>query len=71
MRGGESSPVGLLGRRHILLRVREMRCVSALAFCHVEPLFGDATPGTPLEIETPDGATLADLVNQLKLPRKK
>jgi molybdopterin converting factor small subunit len=32
--------------------------------------FGDATAGTPFEIEAPDDATLADLVNQLKLPRE-
>ncbi len=39
-------------------------------FATLSRYFGDATPGTPLEIETPDGATLADLVNQLKLPRE-
>jgi sulfur-carrier protein len=32
--------------------------------------FRDATPGTPFEIEVPAGATLADLVSQLKLPRE-
>ncbi len=30
--------------------------------------FGDATPGTPFEIEVPQGTALADLVNRLKLP---
>lgn len=31
---------------------------------------GDATPGIPFEIEVPEGATLADPVKQLKLPRE-
>jgi molybdopterin converting factor small subunit len=29
-----------------------------------------AAPGTRLEVEVPDGATLTDLVNQLGLPRE-
>ena len=32
--------------------------------------FGNAAPGVPFEIDIPDGATLADLVNKLKLPRE-
>jgi molybdopterin synthase sulfur carrier subunit len=32
--------------------------------------FGNAAPGVPFEIDIPDGATLADLVNRLKLPRE-
>lgn len=32
--------------------------------------FRDVAPGTPFEIELPDDATLADLVNQLQLPRE-
>ena len=39
-------------------------------FATLSRCFGDAAPGTPLEMEIPDGATLADLVNQLKLPRE-
>ncbi|NWF92244.1 MAG: MoaD/ThiS family protein [Syntrophaceae bacterium] len=27
-------------------------------------------PGTPFEMELPEGATVADIVNQLKLPQK-
>lgn len=51
--------------------VREMTMpVRVKLFATLSRYFGDATPGTPLEIETPDGATLADLVNQLKLPRE-
>jgi molybdopterin converting factor small subunit len=32
--------------------------------------FSDAAPGIPFEMEVPAGATLADLVDGLKLPRK-
>jgi molybdopterin converting factor small subunit len=32
--------------------------------------FGGGVPGTPFEIELPDHAIVADLVNQLKLPRE-
>lgn len=31
---------------------------------------GNAVPGVPFEIDMPDGTTLADLVNKLKLPRE-
>ncbi|OGP65036.1 MAG: hypothetical protein A2170_02865 [Deltaproteobacteria bacterium RBG_13_53_10] len=39
-------------------------------FATLSRYFGDVTAGTPFEIEAPDGATLTDLVNQLKLPRE-
>ncbi len=32
--------------------------------------FSDAAPGTPFEIELPNRAIVADLVNQLKLPHE-
>jgi len=32
--------------------------------------FNNRTPGTPFEIEVPDGATLGDLVNRLELPHE-
>ena len=32
--------------------------------------FSNAAPGIPFEMELPEGATLADLVNHLKLPRE-
>jgi molybdopterin synthase sulfur carrier subunit len=32
--------------------------------------FDNAAPGTPFEIELPDGTTVADLVNRLRLPRE-
>lgn len=31
---------------------------------------GNVAPGIPFEIELPEGATLADLVNHLKLPHE-
>ncbi len=30
----------------------------------------NAAPGIPFEIEVPDGSTVTDLVNELKLPRE-
>jgi molybdopterin converting factor small subunit len=32
--------------------------------------FSDASPGIPFDMEVPKGATLADLVDHLKLPRE-
>ena len=32
--------------------------------------FGNVAPGIPFEIELPENATVADLVNWLKLPRE-
>jgi molybdopterin synthase sulfur carrier subunit len=32
--------------------------------------FSNAAPGIPFEMELPEGATVADLVNSLKLPRE-
>jgi len=32
--------------------------------------FSNAAPGIPFEIELPEGATLADLVDRLKLPHE-
>ncbi len=32
--------------------------------------FKNAAPGVPFEMELPEDATVADLVNQLKLPRE-
>jgi molybdopterin synthase sulfur carrier subunit len=55
----------------ILRAVREMTMhVRVKLFATLSRHFGDAIAGTPFEIEAPDGATLADLVNQLKLPRE-
>ena len=32
--------------------------------------FNGATPGIPFDIEVPDGSTLTDLMDRLKLPRQ-
>jgi molybdopterin synthase sulfur carrier subunit len=32
--------------------------------------FGNTAPGVPFEIDIPDGATVDDLVDRLKLPRE-
>jgi len=32
--------------------------------------YGHVAPGIPFEIEVPEGSTVTDLVNELKLPRE-
>lgn len=39
-------------------------------FATLARYFREATPGTPFEVEIPDGAALADLVDRLGLPRE-
>ena len=39
-------------------------------FATLSAYLGDATPGTPFEIEVPDSTPLADLLNRLRLPRE-
>jgi molybdopterin synthase sulfur carrier subunit len=39
-------------------------------FATLARYFSNAAPGTPFDIEVPYGASLGDLVNQLKLPRE-
>ena len=39
-------------------------------FATLARYFSNAAPGTPFDIEVADGATLADLVNRLKLPHE-
>ncbi len=39
-------------------------------FATLTRYFRNAAPGTPFDIEVADGATVADLVNQLKLPHE-
>ena len=49
--------------------IREMTMTVRLKlFATLSRYFGNAAPGTPFEIEVPDGSTLSDLVNELKLP---
>jgi molybdopterin converting factor small subunit len=47
-----------------MMRIR-VKLFAALAH-----YFKNSTAGTPFEVEISDRATLADLVNQLKLPHK-
>ncbi|MDI7260696.1 MAG: MoaD/ThiS family protein [Thermodesulfobacteriota bacterium] len=39
-------------------------------FANLCRYFGNVLPGIPFEVEMPEGATLSDLVNRLKLPRE-
>jgi sulfur-carrier protein len=39
-------------------------------FAALSRYFGNASPGTPFEVEVSEGATLSDLVNRLQLPRE-
>lgn len=39
-------------------------------FATLARYYSNPIPGTPFDIEISDGATLADLVDQLKLPRE-
>ena len=39
-------------------------------FATLARTFSNGAPGIPFEIEVPEGTTLADLVNQLKLPHE-
>jgi len=39
-------------------------------FATLTRYFSNAAPGSPFDIEVADGATLADLVSWLKLPRE-
>jgi molybdopterin converting factor small subunit len=46
-----------------------MMRVRVKLFATLSRYFGEAASGTPFEVDVPEDATLADLVNQLKLPR--
>ena len=39
-------------------------------FANLSRFSGDMAPGAPLDVEVPDGATIADLVNRLNLPHE-
>lgn len=55
----------------ILCGVREMgMTVQVKLFATLCRYSSNAAPGIPFEMELPEGATLADLVNHLKLPRE-
>jgi sulfur-carrier protein len=42
--------------------------VRAKLFATLSRHFAGAAPGTPVEVQISDGATLVDLVNQLRVP---
>jgi molybdopterin converting factor small subunit len=39
-------------------------------FASLSRYYGNTAAGVPFEIEVPEGATMVDLVNRLKLPRE-
>jgi molybdopterin converting factor small subunit len=47
-----------------------MMQVQVKLFATLARYLSNAAPGTPFDIEVADGATLADLVNLLKLPHE-
>jgi len=58
-------------RLKILCDAREgMMKIQVKLFATLCRYFNNAAPGVPFEMELPEGATMADLVNQLKLPRE-
>ncbi len=52
------------GVREVMMKVR------VKLFATLCRYFSNAAPGIPFEMELPEGATVADLVNSLKLPRE-
>jgi len=51
------------------LHIQMMR-IRVKLFATLARYFNNPMPGIPFDIEVADGATLADLVNQLKLPHE-
>jgi len=47
-----------------------MMRVRVKLFATLTRYLSNVAPGTPFDIEVADGATVADLVNRLKLPRE-
>ncbi len=69
--GAGIRPVPIVCGRRTLCGVREARMrVRVKLFATLGRYFNNAVPGTPFEIEVPDGATLGDLVNRLELPHE-
>jgi len=63
-------PDAFLGSRCHAMSVEVMMRLQIKLFATLCRYFGNAAPGIPFEIEVPNGTTVADLVNRLKLPRK-
>ena len=69
--GDRTRRVRIASGRKTSYGVREVTMhVRVKLFATLSRYVGNATPGTPFEIELPDRATLADLVNRLKLPHE-
>ena len=69
--GGGAHRVPTASGRRISYGVREMTMrVRVKLFAALSRYFKNATPGTAFGLEVPEGATLADLVRQLKLPHE-
>ena len=69
--GDGTHPAPIACGRRISYGVREgaMR-VRMKLFASLCRYLSDAAPGIPFEMEVPDGTTVTDLVDRLKLPRK-
>ena len=69
--GDGTHPVPIACGRRILYGVREVTMqVRVKLFASLCRHFNDAAPGIPFEMEVPDGTTVADLVDRLKLPHE-
>ena len=69
--GDGTHPAPIACGRRILYGVREVTMrVRVKLFASLCRYFSDAAPGIPFEMEVPGGATVADLVDRLKLPRE-
>ena len=67
--GTHLAPIACGRRTSYGVREGAMR-VRVKLFAALGRYFSNATPGTPFDIEIADGATLANLVDRLKLPRE-
>ena len=69
--GGGTHPVGTACGLKISCGVREATMqVQVKLFATLCRYVSNAAPGIPFVVELPEGATLADLVSRLKLPRE-
>jgi len=57
-------------RRHALLGVELHMFIRVKLFATLSRYALNGAPGIPFEVELPEGATLDDVVNRLKLPRE-
>ena len=62
--------MGFCGRRILFDAHESTMKVRIKLFATLCRYFNNAAPGVPFEMELPENAAMADLVNQLKLPRE-